>query len=87
MKIIAFILLFHTALFEDNEKNIWIGTNGSGVMRLRDAVFTMYTTKDGLTNDFISSLFQDRNGDIWIGSGYSLCMFRNGTFSKFLIIF
>ncbi len=74
-----------TSLFEDNEKNIWIGTNGSGVMRLRDSVFTMYKTKDGLANDFISSLFQDRNGDIWIGSGYSLCMFKNGTFSKFLI--
>ncbi len=73
-----------TCLFEDREKSIWIGTNGSGLKRMRDGVFTTYTVEDGLPNSYIYSLCEDQKGEIWIGSGYGLCRFKAGEFIPFL---
>jgi signal transduction histidine kinase/ligand-binding sensor domain-containing protein len=36
-----------TAIFEDRDRNLWIGTN-RGIERLRDGVFTTYSTAQGL---------------------------------------
>jgi ligand-binding sensor domain-containing protein len=35
-------------LFEDREGSLWITSEGQGVTRYRDGVFTTYTTEDGL---------------------------------------
>jgi len=39
-----------TTLFEDRDGNLWIGTSG-GVERMRDAVFTTYSTAQGFPSD------------------------------------
>ena len=40
-----------TALCEDGEGGLWIGTEDSGVIRYKDGVFTTYTTAEGLPGD------------------------------------
>src|SRR5262249_20755218 len=60
----------HAALapfLEDREGTIWFGTT-SGLIRFKDGSFTTYSTKDGLSSNWIVSLKEDREGTLWIGT-------------------
>lgn len=59
------------SLMEDNEGSIWVGANG-GLFRLREALFTSYSTDDGLSGDYTRSVLEDRLGRIWVGSSQGL---------------
>ncbi|HRH42425.1 MAG TPA: two-component regulator propeller domain-containing protein [Pyrinomonadaceae bacterium] len=67
-------------IMEDREGGIWFGTV-TGLSRLKDGVFTNYSTIDGLTNENVRDLFQDKDGVIWIGTyGGGLNRFKDGRF-------
>lgn len=55
-------------LFEDREKNLWIGMDNSGLRRLKDGKFSPYVPFEPLERETPVSLFRDRNGDTWIGT-------------------
>lgn len=54
-----------TALFEDREGNLWIGT-AQGLERLREGVFTTYSTIEGLPAENNGPVFQDALNRTWI---------------------
>lgn len=69
--------------FEDREKNLWLGTNASGLLRLRDVPFKTYSTREGLP-DIIISLYEDPQGVIWIGAVHKgLYIFKDNVITKF----
>ena len=35
---------------------------------MRDQKFTTYTTRDGLSGNFVRCVFQSAHGDVWIGT-------------------
>ncbi len=47
---------------------IWMGTNGGGVVRYQEGVFTTITTKDGLPSNLIRALHVDQDGWLWVGT-------------------
>ena len=49
----------------DREGNTWLGTDGSGAMKIARHGFTTYTEADGLANVRIESLFEDRAGALY----------------------
>lgn len=55
-------------VFEDDEDNIWLGTNGKGLIRFTDEVFTYYNKSSGLPSDLIISLEMDKYGNKWIST-------------------
>lgn len=63
-----------TALAEDNNGNIWIGTNGDGVdvlsKNMNQIINLRYnhTNPYSLSNNEVLSIFRDQSGIIWIGS-------------------
>lgn len=62
-----------TCIFEDKEKNIWLGGNGSGLYKLENEKngsfkFKNYTTEDGLPNNTIIGIVEDDNSYLWISS-------------------
>jgi PAS domain S-box-containing protein len=72
------------ALLVDRLDNLWIGTNGGGLTRYKDGVFTTFTTRDGLANDAILSLHEDPHGVLWIGTdGGGMSRYANGKFQTF----
>lgn len=72
------------SLFEDNRRNLWIGTGGGGVNRLTNGKFTHFSKKDGLASDFVNSIYQDTHGALWFGTnGGGLSRFENGKFKTY----
>jgi ligand-binding sensor domain-containing protein/signal transduction histidine kinase len=75
-----------TALYEDRQRNLWIGTGGNGLFLLRDGRFTQYTMRDGLPSDTVLAFYEDPEGDIWAGTvDGGLVQLRQGRFSAYTI--
>lgn len=72
------------ALLEDHAGNLWIGTNGGGLIRYSNHVFTPYTTSQGLTTNFIRVLAEDGQGNLWVGTyGGGVNRFHDGRFNAY----
>ncbi len=54
-------------MYGDRGGVLWIGTD-KGLFRVKDNVTKIYTTADGLSNDFIIAVTQDSDGNLWAGS-------------------
>src|SRR5207249_2454930 len=66
------------ALAEDDNGNLWVGTD-AGLNRVRGGrVDQTYTTEQGLPANRIRSLFRDQNGVLWIGTSAGLTTFWDG---------
>ena len=77
----------HAMLF-DNEGTLWITTIGNGMRRVpltdqltgtsaqSTGAVEAFTSRDGLTNDFVHSILQDREGNIWVGTASGLDRFQ-----------
>ncbi|MBL7941449.1 MAG: hypothetical protein JNM00_01700, partial [Flavobacteriales bacterium] len=60
---------------EDQDNNLWIATNGSGLVRLRytggtDGLLTpeWFTEADGLLNNRLLDVMCDNDGNVWLGT-------------------
>src|SRR5262249_568039 len=73
------------ALAEGDDTSVWVGTYGGGLSRLKHGQFTVYTAKDGLANDYVSSLCRDSEGAIWIGTDGGLSRFKDGKFTTYTV--
>ncbi len=72
-----------TALYEDREGTVWIGTT-SALYQIREAAITLYSERDGLSWNWTYSIFQDRAGAIWIGTwGGGVNKYENGRFFSY----
>lgn len=72
------------SLVEDHEGRIWVGTS-YGLYQLvpdpqphRSLVAHLYTSKDGLSTNWIRSLCQSSDGKLWAGNGPTISEFKPG---------
>jgi two-component system sensor histidine kinase/response regulator len=73
------------ALAEGDDSSLWIGTYGGGISRLKQGQFTLYSVKDGLANDYVTSLCRDSEGAIWIGTDGGVSRFKDGRFTTYTV--
>ncbi|MBI4903585.1 MAG: response regulator [Acidobacteria bacterium] len=68
---------------EAPDGGIWIGTDG-GLVSIRQGQTQVFTRKDGLATDAVSSVGVEHGGAVWAGSFESgLTRYENGDFRKF----
>jgi signal transduction histidine kinase/ligand-binding sensor domain-containing protein len=66
------------ALRNDRRGNLWVGTDNSGLYRIRGTVVDHYGTAQGLSSDVVEprGISEDREGNIWVVTRQGLEMFR-----------
>ena len=69
------------SVYGDREGNIWIGTYGGGLNRLRDGKIITYSTAQGLLSNTVRVIYEDRSGSLWVGTGGGLNQFKDGKFT------
>ncbi|MFD1616290.1 two-component regulator propeller domain-containing protein [Gelatiniphilus marinus] len=62
------------AVFEDENKGLWIGTEGNGLYYFNTATqeTAIFDTTSGLPNDVIYGIIPDDNNHIWLSTNYGL---------------
>jgi ligand-binding sensor domain-containing protein/signal transduction histidine kinase len=56
-----------TCSFMDAEGNLWLGTGGDGLLRLRQPRLQTYGKREGLPHERLWSVCSSRDGDVWVG--------------------
>jgi signal transduction histidine kinase/ligand-binding sensor domain-containing protein len=56
------------ALFVDREGSLWIGTDGEGLLRLRNPLMRPFGVAEGMLQRVILGILQDHEGAVWAGS-------------------
>lgn len=54
--------------FFDREGSLWVGTNRTGLVRLKPNPFTVISSEDGLPNPNIYPVLEDHNATFWVGT-------------------
>jgi len=71
-----------TCVYEDKDKNIWIGTQGKGLIRAPRNELTYFDKKTGLSTDLVTSGFQSASGAYYFGT-YDVGIVKMTNFTDF----
>jgi ligand-binding sensor domain-containing protein len=63
--------------------DLWIGTNGYGLVHLRRRVVRMFTGADGLPNDVAMAVLSAHDGRLWVGNNCGLAVFDGKHFRNY----
>jgi len=70
-----------SALWEDELKNLWIGLNGHGLLKLNQLTGNITTYRadavktNTISNDYITVIYQDKQNILWVGTKNGLNRF------------
>ena len=64
-------------IIEDRQRNLWLATPSSGLVRMTGGVASSFRFADGLSDNRIHALFEDWEGSLWVGTASGLDRFRD----------
>jgi hypothetical protein len=56
------------SITEDNEHTLWMGSNGGGLVRMKDGKITRYIHKQGLYDNVVYVILEDDENNLWMSS-------------------
>ncbi len=56
------------ALTADRDGNLWVGTNGAGLIRFKNPAAKTFTKADGLPNNLVMTVLAASDGKVWAGN-------------------
>ncbi|MCP5106665.1 MAG: helix-turn-helix domain-containing protein [bacterium] len=74
-------------IYEDKKGVLWIGTN-KGLFRVREGAnkkTDIFTTRDGLSDNYIIDIMEDRDGNLWVGTVNGLNRMKEIRPGEFLV--
>jgi ligand-binding sensor domain-containing protein len=71
------------AFFAGKDGELWIGTNGLGLVHLKPRVVHMFTKADGLQNDVTMAVLASHDGKVWVGGNCGLAVYDGKTFKTY----
>ncbi|MBC7926541.1 MAG: hypothetical protein H7039_12870 [Bryobacteraceae bacterium] len=69
-------------LLRDRDGNVWAGTAGQGLLRIRNGRVESFRRLQGLSSDTIHSLYEDREGSLWLATASGIDRFRAPRISR-----
>jgi ligand-binding sensor domain-containing protein/signal transduction histidine kinase len=72
-----------TALCEDSNSHLWIGTQQDGLFELTEGSLRHFDKNQGLLDNDVTSLAGDSRGHVWIGCKTGLSLWMNQRFKSF----
>ncbi len=72
------------AIYEGADGEIWIGSYGDGLYRIKDAKVDRITTDDGLFDNIISQIVEDDLGYLWMGSNRGISRVKRNDLNVYL---
>ncbi|MEO5959656.1 MAG: two-component regulator propeller domain-containing protein [Opitutaceae bacterium] len=70
------------SILEDDEGEIWIATDGGGLVRWNREIALVYGTRQGLMDDTFYSVLKDTEGSLWVGSPRGIARIRQSEFAE-----
>ncbi len=64
---------------EDSEGNLWVGSSGDGVVRMRPSAYSMLTASNVQLDESARTVALDRAGKLWVGIGAKVVAKRDGS--------
>jgi len=71
------------SFYAGKDGELWVGTNGNGLIQLKHRVVRMYTSGDGLPNDITMAVLSSHDGKVWVGGNCGLSVFEGERFKVF----
>jgi ligand-binding sensor domain-containing protein/tRNA A-37 threonylcarbamoyl transferase component Bud32 len=66
-----------------DKRTVWLGTDGAGLVRFKDNVFTRFTTRNGLYSDLAFAAFEDLRGNFWMNCNKGIYSVRKDDLEGF----
>jgi signal transduction histidine kinase len=71
------------SIFHDDEDNIWLGSNGGGLARIRPRAFVTYDEQAGMTQPVVNAIIETKPGHLLVAThGGGLLSFHDGRFYR-----
>lgn len=71
-------------LYEDSNRNLWAGTDGYGLIRIKKKGIERLPSNHRRASDYIYAIFEDKEENLWLGSeGEGLHRLRDTLFTQF----
>ena len=65
------------------ETDLWIGTDGNGLLKYKNGKFEKFTTDQGLADNVVWCIYEDVEENIWIGTGGGgISKYKDGKFTN-----
>ncbi len=68
------------AIARDRDRNLWVGTNSRGLLRLNDQGVSSMVVGELGSSEAVTAVFEDREGNVWFGSGRGIERLRDSPF-------